>query len=43
MMVGVIVVVDVLFFRQAFWARLAVNVAIVVTFGACYFRFVKRP
>ena len=42
-MVAVIVGVDVLFFRHHFWDRLAVNVGIVLVFGACYFRFLKRP
>jgi hypothetical protein len=42
-MVGVVVGVDILFFRHQFWARLAVNVGIVLVFGACYFRFLKRP
>jgi hypothetical protein len=42
-MVGVVVGVDVLFFRHQFWARLLVNVGIVVVFVAFYFRFLKRP
>ena len=42
-MVAVVVGVDVLFFRHHFWARLAVNVGIVLVFGAFYFRFLKRP
>lgn len=37
-----IVVVDVLFFQHRLWARLAVNIALVLVFGAFYFRFVKR-
>lgn len=40
-MVGVIVGVDVLFFRHHFWARLTVNVGIVLVFGAFYLRFLK--
>ncbi|MGA5822365.1 hypothetical protein ACPC54_31415 [Kitasatospora sp. NPDC094028] len=40
-MVAVIVGVDVLFFRHQLWERLAVNVGIVLVFGAFYFRFVK--
>jgi hypothetical protein len=40
-MVGVIVLVDVLFFRGHVWARLAVNVGIVLVFAALYFRFVR--
>lgn len=42
-MVAVIVGVDILVFRNHFWARLIVNVGIVLVFGACYFRFLKRP
>ena len=40
---AVVVGVDVLFFRNHFWPRLAVNVGIVLVFGAFYFRFLKRP
>ena len=39
-MVVVIVGVDVIFFRNYFWERLASNVGIVLLFGAFYFRFV---
>ena len=42
-MVAVVVGVDVLFFRNHFWERLAVNVGIVLVFVAFYFRFVSRP
>jgi hypothetical protein len=38
-MVGVVVGVDVLFFRGHVWERLAANVGIVLVFGAFYFRF----
>ncbi len=40
-MVAVVVSVDLLFFRGKawFWERLASNVAIVLLFGAFYFRF----
>ncbi len=41
-MVIVIVSVDVLFFRNQLWERLAVNVGIVLVFGAFYFRFIRR-
>jgi hypothetical protein len=41
-MVAVVVGVDILFFRQQFWPRLAVNIGIVLVFGAFYFRFLKR-
>jgi hypothetical protein len=42
-LVAVVVGVDVLFLRNQFWARLAVNIGIVLVFGAFYFRFLKRP
>ncbi|GAA2472041.1 hypothetical protein [Terrabacter carboxydivorans] len=38
-MVALIVTVDVLFFRDHAWARLMVNVGIVLVFGAFYVRF----
>ena len=38
-MVAVIVGVDVMFFRGRFWERLAVNIGIVLVFGAFYMRF----
>ena len=41
-MVAVVVGVDILFFRHNFWARLTVNVGIVLVFAAFYFRFLKR-
>ena len=40
---AVVVSVDVLFFRNRFWARLIVNVGIVLVFAAFYLRFLKRP
>ncbi|MFZ0703980.1 MAG: hypothetical protein WAM71_00150 [Candidatus Korobacteraceae bacterium] len=42
-MVAVIVGVDVAFFRNRLWERLAVNVGLVLVFAAFYFRFFKRP
>ncbi len=42
-LVAVVVGVDVLFFRHHFWARLLVNIGIVLVFGAFYLRFSKRP
>ena len=42
-MAGVVVGVDVLFFRHQFWPRLIVNVGIVLVFAAFYLRFLKRP
>jgi len=43
-MVGVVVAVDLLFFRERtwFWERLAANVGVVLVFGAFYFRFPAR-
>ena len=41
-MVAVVIGVDVLFFRHHFWARLIVNVGIVVVFAAVYLRFLRR-
>ena len=45
LMVAVIVVIDLLFFKDRFWfwERLMVNVGIVLVFAAFYFRFLKRP
>lgn len=40
-MVAIIVGVDVLIFRDHFWARLLVNIGIVLVFGAFYLRFLK--
>lgn len=40
-LIAVIVAVDVLFFRHYFWARLVVNVGIVLVFAAFYLRFLK--
>jgi hypothetical protein len=42
-MVAVVVGVDVLFFRQRLWERLAMNVGIILVFLAFYVRFLKRP
>ena len=42
-MAAVVVGVDVLFFRGHFWARLIVNVGVVLVFAAFYLRFLKRP
>ena len=42
-MIAVIVGVDVLFFRNRFWERLAANVGIVLVFAAFYLRFLKHP
>jgi hypothetical protein len=43
-MVAVVVCVDVFFFRGGpVWARLIVNIGIVLVFVAFYLRFLKRP
>ncbi|HUO24597.1 MAG TPA: hypothetical protein VMU61_02960 [Candidatus Aquilonibacter sp.] len=42
-MIAVIVMVDVLIFRNHFWERLMVNIGIVLVFVAFYWRFLKRP
>lgn len=42
-LIGVIVGVDFLFFRNHFWGRLMVNIGIVLVFVAFYFRFLKNP
>ena len=42
-MVAVIVGVDFAFFRNQFWERLAVNIGIVLVFGAFYWSFLRRP
>jgi hypothetical protein len=41
-MVGIVVAVDVLFLRHHFWARLAVNVGIVLVFVVFYLTFLRR-
>jgi hypothetical protein len=41
-MAAVVVATDVLFFRNAFWPRLTVNIGIVLVFAAFYFRFFKQ-
>ncbi len=44
-LIAVVVGVDLLFFRHREWTweRLAVNIGIVLVFGAFYFRFLKKP
>ena len=42
LMVAVIVVVDVSFFRGRFWERLMANLGLVLLFAAFYCRFLKR-
>ncbi len=43
LMAAIVVAVDFLFFRNRFWARLIVNIGIVLVFAAFYLRFLKRP
>ena len=40
-MAAIIVGVDFAFFRNRFWERLAVNIVIVLVFGAFYWRFLR--
>jgi hypothetical protein len=42
-MAAVIVGVDLVFFRNRFWARLLVNIGIVLVFAAFYLKFFSRP
>jgi uncharacterized membrane protein YfcA len=42
-MAGVIVGVELVFFRNRFWERLIVNIGIVLVFAAFYLRFLMRP
>lgn len=42
-MIAVVVGVDILFFKDRFWPRLAVNIGIVLIFLAVYWRFLKYP
>ena len=42
-MAAIIVGVDIAFFRNRFWERLAVNIGIVLVFAAFYLRFLGRP
>jgi hypothetical protein len=35
--------VDIVFIRNRFWGRLAVNVGIVLVFGTFYLRFFRSP
>jgi len=42
LLIAVVVSLDVLFFRDHFWARLLVNIGIVLVFAAVYLRFLKN-
>lgn len=41
-MIAVVLVLDIAIFRHLFWERLAVNIGVVLVFGAFYFRFLHR-
>ncbi len=41
-LIAVIVGVDLLFLRHHFWARLIVNIGIVLVFAAFYLRFLRN-
>lgn len=41
LLVASVVIVDVVFFRRHIWARLIVNIGIVLVFIAFYLRFLK--
>jgi hypothetical protein len=41
LMIIVIVGIDLLFFKDRFWARLLVNIGIVLAFAAFYLRYLK--
>lgn len=41
-MITIIVVLDVLIFKNYFWERLIVNIGIVLVFAAFYLRFLKH-
>jgi hypothetical protein len=42
-MTAIIVSLDLAFFRDRFWERLAVNIGVVLVFAAFYFRVFRRP
>jgi hypothetical protein len=42
LLIGVVVSVDLLFFKNRFWERLIVNIGIVLVFAAYYLRFLKN-
>ena len=41
LMIIFIVGIDLLFFKDRFWARLMVNIGVVLVFAAFYLRFLK--
>ena len=42
-MAAIIIGLDFAFFRNRFWERLALNIGIVLVFGAFYWRFLRGP
>jgi hypothetical protein len=42
-LIAVVVIVDLLIFRNRFWERLMVNIGVVLVFAAFYLRFLKNP
>ncbi len=40
-MIAAIVGIDIAFFRNQFWARLMVNIGLVLVFAAFYLRFLR--
>lgn len=42
-MIALIVGLDMTLFRHRLWERLALNVGIVLVFGAFYLRFLRHP
>ena len=43
LLIGVVVSVDIVFFRHDFWERLTANIGLVMVFAAFYLRFFKKP
>ncbi|MCY0908306.1 hypothetical protein [Sulfobacillus sp. hq2] len=43
LLIGVVVSVDIVFFRHYFWERLTANIGLVMVFAAFYLRFFKKP
>lgn len=41
-LIAVVVSVDLLFFKNHFWARLMVNIGTVLVFAAFYLRFLNK-
>lgn len=43
LLIGVVVSVDIVFFRHYFWERLTANIGLVMVFASFYLRFFKKP